>query len=47
MEVILDSLCSPLSHLSDSRELQLNVIVAMIMDIGNQEPQQTASALVG
>ncbi|KAK2820462.1 hypothetical protein Q5P01_023421 [Channa striata] len=34
------------SHLSDSWELQLNVIISVIVDIGNQEPRQTVSALV-
>lgn len=47
MAVILDPLFSSLSDLSEAWELQLNVIVSVIVDIGNQEPQQTASALVG
>lgn len=47
MAVITDALCSSLSPSTDSWELELNVIVSTIVDIGNREPQQIVSALVG
>lgn len=47
MAVITDAPCSSLSPSTDSWELELNVIVSKIVDIGNREPQQIVSALVG